>query len=92
VEFAALGLTLSRALAGGLRRPVGRRVAAWTVASGAVFGIMDEFHQSFIPFRDASMKDVAADTVGTASGLAAGVLISRWLARPAGPARARRSV
>ena len=35
-----------------------------------------------VAFRDASMKDVAADAAGTASGLAAAAVVSCWLARP----------
>ncbi len=69
-EFATLGFTLARALAGGLGRTVGWRVAVWTLGLGAAFGVADEFHQAFVPLRHPSAADVAADAAGTAAGLA----------------------
>jgi VanZ family protein len=80
-EFAILGLFLARALAGGLRRPMSRQVVFWTLVLGIGYGMADELHQGFVPLRDASMKDVAADAAGTISGLAAAAVVSRRLAR-----------
>ena len=37
---------------------------------GTLYGISDEFHQSFIPGRDASTGDVIADCVGAFAGAA----------------------
>lgn len=36
----------------------------WTVAICLIYGIGDEFHQSFVPYRDASLLDVSFDTIG----------------------------
>lgn len=47
-----------------------------------LFGALDEWHQSFVPGRDASPWDWAADTLGAAVGLALASLPSlrgRWL-------------
>lgn len=41
-----------------------RRVALQTVIFCLCYGISDEFHQSFIPFRSVSGLDLLADTAG----------------------------
>lgn len=44
------------------------RLAKWSIACtvllSIVYGVSDEFHQSFVPNRDASMYDLAADSIG----------------------------
>ncbi|MFQ5766423.1 MAG: VanZ family protein [Acidobacteriota bacterium] len=69
VEYGALGFSMARALAGGLGRAVSRRVVFLTLAVGLVYGVADEIHQSFVPYRDASVHDVVADVGGTLLGL-----------------------
>ncbi len=46
------------------------RIAA--IAGAVLFGISDEFHQSFVPGRDASLFDVAVNTLGAA------IAVSIW--------------
>ncbi len=41
-------------------------LTAWAAAT--FYGITDEFHQSFIPGRDASLADAVADSLGAALG------------------------
>ena len=56
----------------------------WIFAAAAAYGVLDEWHQSFIPGRDASVGDWLADACGVALGLAAATLPwlrSRQLAR-----------
>jgi VanZ family protein len=66
--YAVLGFLL----AGGLRaagvRPRRAFVAAVLVAS--LYGASDEWHQAFVPGRDADPGDWAADTVGALLGAA----------------------
>ena len=38
-----------------------------SVASASLYGISDEIHQSFVPFREAEVADVIADTIGAFS-------------------------
>ncbi len=63
-EYFVLGLLLFRAFRGGSE---GRWEGKWVVCSLLVviaYAASDEFHQSFIPSRTASVVDVAIDTAG----------------------------
>jgi VanZ family protein len=71
-------------------------LAAWLFA--VAYGISDEFHQSFVPNRDASTLDVLADALGAAGGVGAAWWRLRRHPRPLsrradlpGPARSRRA-
>ena len=63
--YAGLGVLALRAFHGGFLRP---RSTPTVLAGFAVilWGISDEFHQSFVPGRDATAWDVVADVVGFA--------------------------
>lgn len=56
-------------------------VAAWTFA--VLYGMSDEFHQSFVPNRDASWLDVGFDALGAVLGigLVRGIRAGRSTAR-----------
>lgn len=64
--YAVLGALVCRALAGG-RAPTARQ-AAFSVAVATLYGITDEWHQSFVPGRTAEAADVAKDLAGAALG------------------------
>lgn len=70
VGYAGLGVLAMRAFHGGFTPP---RLAPTLCAAAAVimWGISDEFHQSFVPGRDASAWDVLADSVGFMLAVAA---------------------
>jgi VanZ family protein len=40
-----------------------------SVVSASLYGISDEIHQSFVPFREAEVTDVIADMIGALSGV-----------------------
>jgi VanZ family protein len=62
--YAGFGALVVRALTGGFHRRVTLGIVAATIAIGAVYGISDEFHQSFVPMRSVEALDIVADTVG----------------------------
>jgi VanZ family protein len=63
VEFGALSVTVFRGIRGG--RP-GWRLdwALGTFLIALAFAAVDEWHQSFVPVRHASGRDVAIDALG----------------------------
>lgn len=77
--YAVLSVLFCRAVAGGLgaalRSGDGWRAVAFCVA----YGVSDEFHQSFVPGRDATGWDVLKDAVGAVIGawLYARVIVPR---------------
>jgi VanZ family protein len=70
VGYAGLGVLALRAFHGGLTRP--RPIPTLLAALAVVlWGISDEYHQSFVPGRDSSALDVVADAVGMVVAIAA---------------------
>jgi len=63
--YAVLAGLLRWALAGArVRRP-----GLWAFVLAVLYGISDEFHQSFVPGRHPDIFDVATDAVGAWAGL-----------------------
>jgi VanZ family protein len=92
-EYAILALLFWRAV----RQPAetGRQPWSWRQAGAAVlfvalYAASDELHQSFVPTRDASVRDVFIDTTGAVFGLlllrAVGGWRKWWQRLPAPPA------
>jgi hypothetical protein len=80
IAFAGLGAVLVRTL-----RLAGVPPRAWvalaTIAASA-YGLLDEWHQSFVPGRSPDPRDWIADTLGALAGAAlAAALLRRRLAR-----------
>jgi VanZ family protein len=66
IAYAILTLAWIRAFAGGrLTAAPAELLAAFAIA--ALFGLSDEFHQSFVPGRESSGWDVLADALGAAA-------------------------
>ena len=70
VEYAVLGGLCYRALCWGTNESWGNRALPLAVLFASLYGISDEIHQSFVPFRDSSWLDWVADTIGAAVGAA----------------------
>ena len=82
MSYTAFAMLLARALAGGFFRPLAGRTAFAVVLAVTLYGVSDEWHQSFVPGRDSSAGDVAKD----AGGALFGVLLFRRLASRSGAA------
>jgi VanZ family protein len=67
--YGLLGLLCCRAYRSGWPEASGRSLARWSVLSATLFGLSDEIHQSFVPFRTADGWDVLADAIGAALGV-----------------------
>jgi len=60
VLYMGFGFTLNPAL----RNTVGKHTELYSLAVGVSYGALDEFHQSFVPYRSASAADLLADFFG----------------------------
>jgi VanZ family protein len=65
--YAALGFLTARALAWTTAHR-GRALVFLSFVLAALYGVSDEFHQSFVPGRDASVADALADAAGALIG------------------------
>jgi len=79
VVYFVLCVFFHRALSHQRRFP---RLARWSLACAVLFsilyGVSDEIHQSFVPNRDASVYDLAADSIGTMLFLGYSILRHRF--------------
>ena len=64
--YLGLAFVIARALAGGLPPRLTWRQALIGFAIAALYGASDEFHQLFVPGRDADILDWRADVIGAA--------------------------
>ena len=77
-EYAVLGILAARAFATSANDVVQRHWFQVALLLVAAYALLDEFHQSFVPSRSASIFDSAIDVAG---GLTALLLIRRWRRR-----------
>ncbi len=61
--YAVLGATVLFAQSSETREKTLKSVV-WVVAIATLYGLSDEFHQSFVPGRSPDVLDVLADSVG----------------------------
>ncbi len=73
--YTALGLSAIIARGPAAHRCPPARLLLLTASFCLLFGATDEFHQAFVPLRQPSAADLAADTAG---GLLAGWLWLAW--------------
>jgi VanZ family protein len=74
-EYAVLAALLYRALVNTILRGRALLSAAIVLFVCSFYAMTDEFHQSFVPSRTASARDVAIDSVGALIGL---LIINRF--------------
>ena len=75
IEYGGLAVLLARAF--GREGVALRRAAVWALLGASLYGASDEFHQAFVPGRDSTPRDWAADTVGGGIGAAAFAVFAR---------------
>ncbi len=81
-EFAIMGLLLLRALrsqSGGSIKLWQWRQACLALLLVVLYAATDEFHQMFVPNRQASVIDVLIDSTGAAIGLILAWAYSKWM-------------
>jgi len=72
VLYAVLGA----ALAWGRWASSSRLPHSMFILTGVLYGVIDEWHQSFVPGRESSVADVVADALGLAIGYGGSILAS----------------
>ncbi len=75
--YVPLYLLIFVALNDGIRQKPNRGRLWLPFLLTVLYGISDEFHQSFVPGRDSSLADVAADAAGALAGTALLSLLPR---------------
>lgn len=68
IEYAGLSFLLARALKQSPQQKISRNFRVLAIIFTILYGISDEFHQSFVPLRDPSMVDLIADSIGAVLG------------------------
>ena len=78
LEYGGLGFLLCRALP--VKTPSTRIMLA--AALGLAFGVVDEFHQTFVPGRSGNdLGDLTADWFGSTLGAISFVVLVRWFGK-----------
>jgi VanZ family protein len=68
VEYAGLAGLCYRAFRWSVRGQAASRALIFAIVAASLYGITDEVHQFFVPFRESGWQDWLADTIGAAIG------------------------
>ena len=68
VESAGLAVLCYRAFRWAAGPSVARQALVLAIVTASIYGVTDEVHQFFVPFRESSWLDWLADTAGAAVG------------------------
>ena len=71
IEYAVLGALCYRAIRGSGNDSWRQQAVPVAILLASSYGMSDEVHQAFVPFRESSWLDWLADTVGAALGVTA---------------------
>jgi VanZ family protein len=69
VEYAVLGVLCYRGFRWGVNGQVASRALLFAIVTASLYGMTDEAHQLFVPFRESNWQDWLADTIGAAIGV-----------------------
>jgi VanZ family protein len=78
INYGVLCVLLTWGRAGGDWSAMTGPLIASAVVLAVLLGIADEFHQSFIPGRAATVQDVLADVVGACAGACVAAGVAAW--------------
>ena len=68
VEYAVLAVLCYRAFRWGVSGQVASHALLFAIVTASLYGMTDEAHQFFVPYRESSWQDWVADTAGAAIG------------------------
>ena len=68
VEYAGLGGLCYRAFRWGVSGQMASHALVFAIVTASLYGVTDEVHQLFVPFRESSWQDWLADTAGAVIG------------------------
>ena len=68
VEYAVLGGLCYRAFRWGMSGQVASQALLFAIVTASLYGMTDEGHQFFVPFRESDWQDWLADTTGAVIG------------------------
>ena len=68
VEYGILAVLCYRAFRWAAGSAVARQAVVLAIVTASVYGVTDEVHQFFVPFRESSWLDWLADTIGATIG------------------------
>jgi len=71
LEYAGLGGLCYQAFRRGSTGAVAARALFFSILTASLYGVTDEVHQLFVPFRESSWQDWLADTTGSVLGAVA---------------------
>ena len=74
--YAALGILFYRAYQTLPIKHNFQLILLLSMISASLYGVSDEIHQTFVPYRDGSFSDVIADALGAVSGV---YLYHHWM-------------
>ena len=67
-EYGIFGFLLARALSSDSPSNLKRHFRFWAILFACLYGLSDEWHQSFVPMREASLWDALFDGIGACLG------------------------
>jgi VanZ family protein len=76
VEYGILSLLCYRAFRWAAGPVVARQAVVLAIVTASVYGLTDEVHQAFVPFRESGWQDWLADTIGAMIGATSGRFLS----------------
>ncbi len=67
--YAVMGVLFYRAYQTLPFKTIIQLIVLFSMISASLYGVSDEIHQSFVPYRDGSFGDVIADVLGAVCGV-----------------------